>query len=527
MFSMKHTLSRRTFVKAAGYGAALSVCGASLSGMAEEGVSQPNILIIHADQHRADCLGSYGNPDIRSPRIDALAADGVRFDRAYCPYPVCTPSRYSLLSGLPAHEHRGCTNHCTLPSDVETFPKILRRDGYRTTAVGKMHFTPTYLDVGFDRLFLAEQNGPGRWDDDYHRALRDAGLVDINDLEDQNKEYRVEADPEYWKTFGASASNLPAKYHSTNWIAERALETLDGWTGSGNLLMAGFVKPHHPFDPPVEWRDAYNPDKLTLLPGWIPQVSPQDLAVSKGYFPHESLNESALRRVMAYYYASIEQIDQQVGRMVDLLKSKGLYENTVIVYTSDHGEYLGSHHLLLKSGYMYEPLVRVPLIIKYPKNRYAGRVSSVLTSNTDLAPTLLRQAGSTPSPAMRGIDLAAPTEGPEFVFAECDRPRQRMVRSRRSKLIITSQPDSTLLFDLDNDPIESRNRYGDPAYADEQRRLEEALREWGTEETPESYLDENAPIIKQPNVPKRDDDHRVSIERYFRDKMNARRGARS
>lgn len=525
MCCMKPTMTRRSFVQAASCGAAWTACAsASREGAAEDAATRPNILLIHADQHRADCLGSYGNSDIRTPRLDALASEGTRFDRAYCPYPVCTPSRYSLLCGLAAHEHRGTSNYCTLAPDIETFPKILRRAGYRTAAVGKMHFTPTYLDVGFERMVLAEQDGPGRWDDDYHRALRDAGLVDVNDLEDQRKEYRDHAGPEYWESFGALVSNLPARYHSTEWIVERAIEAIEGWTPSGNLLMAGFIKPHHPFDPPESWRDAYNPDKLSILPGWTPQCAPHDLALNKGYFPHESLAEKALRRAMAYYYACIEHIDQQVGRMIDLLKRKGLYDDTLIVYTSDHGEYLGSHHLLLKGGYMYEPLVRVPLIVKYPKGRAAGPVSSAQTSNTDLAPTILRQAGCAPAPIMRGIDLATNTEGHEFVFAESGRGRQRMARSRRCKLIVSRQPSLAMLFDLEKDPIESQNRYGDPAYAEEQRRLEEALRQWGGEEAQEPYLDENAPVIAQPNVPKRDDDHRIAIERYYRDKMKAIKG---
>ncbi|NQT87781.1 sulfatase-like hydrolase/transferase, partial [bacterium] len=118
-------------------------------------MTRPNILLVHGDQHRYDCLGAAGNPDVHTPHLDKLAAEGVRFDHSYCPYPVCTPSRYSLLSGLYTNEHRGWSNRCTLAPEIDTFPRILRKAGYRTAAVGKMHFTPTYLDVGFDRMFLA------------------------------------------------------------------------------------------------------------------------------------------------------------------------------------------------------------------------------------------------------------------------------------------------------------------------------------------------------------------------------------
>ena len=131
----------------------------------------PNVLIIQADQFRADCFGAAGHPDVRTPHLDRLAGDGVRYRNAYCTFPVCTPSRYSLLSGLHVRQHAGWTNRCTLAPGIDTFPRALRRAGYRTAAVGKMHFTPTYLDVGYDRLELAEQDGPGRYDDDYHREL--------------------------------------------------------------------------------------------------------------------------------------------------------------------------------------------------------------------------------------------------------------------------------------------------------------------------------------------------------------------
>ena len=122
----------------------------------------PNILIIQGDDHRFDCIGAYGNDDVKTPHLDALASDVVRYQESFCPLPVCTPSRYSFLTGLYVHQHLGWSNHCTIPSGLETFPKILRDAGYKTKPVGKMHFKPTYADVGFDELVLAEQAGPRR-----------------------------------------------------------------------------------------------------------------------------------------------------------------------------------------------------------------------------------------------------------------------------------------------------------------------------------------------------------------------------
>ncbi|MEM7030928.1 MAG: sulfatase-like hydrolase/transferase, partial [Chloroflexota bacterium] len=339
---------------------------------------QPNILVVMSDQHRMDTLGVYGNPDVRSPHIDRLAVDSVRYTESFCPYPVCTPSRYSFLSGLYVRQHLGASNYCTLAPGLPTFPRVLKSSGYRTQAVGKMHFTPTYLDVGFDTLQLAEQNGPGRHEDDYHRWLRLEGVADHIDLMDQEMEYRREAPQEYWDTVGAMESTLDEDHHSTTWIGDQALEALQDWTPEANLLMVSFIKPHHPFDPPTPWSQMYDPQSLTLLPGWIDACLPQDLSNHQGYFPHKDLTEEKLRQAMALYYATISQIDHQVGRLIDYLKQQGLYDDTLILYTSDHGEYLGFHHLLLKGNYMYDPLAKVPLIIKYPNQRRAGEVSSEL-----------------------------------------------------------------------------------------------------------------------------------------------------
>ncbi|MDQ1257540.1 MAG: Sulfatase protein, partial [Candidatus Hydrogenedentes bacterium] len=474
---------------------------------------------IHADQHRIDCLGCYGNKDVRTPHIDALAANGVRFENSFCPYPVCTPSRYSLISGQYVHEHRGWSNHCTLPPGTETFPGILRKAGYRTKAVGKMHFTPTYLDVGFDELALAEQNGPGRWDDDYHRALRDAGLVDYNDLEDQEREYRKDARPEYWQTFGAMPSNLPDEYHSTQWIGDRAAETIAQWGPSGNLLMAGFIKPHHPFDPAPSNSGLYDPESLTVLPGWTTECLPRDEELSKGYFPNADLTEASMRRVMAYYYATIEEIDRQVGRMVALLKEKGLYDNTLIVYTADHGDYMGFHHMILKGNHMYDPLMKVPLILKYPGGRQAGTVSAALVNNIDLAPTIVRQTGLEPASTMHGLDLATDPVR-DIVFAESREGEHAMARSKTRKLILWPAKNTGYFFDLEKDPLEMDNRFDDPVCQDEVKAFTKAILDWRAFDTlPKVYVDENAPVIGQPNVPSRKDGHREAIYGYFQEKM--------
>ncbi|MCP3884840.1 MAG: sulfatase-like hydrolase/transferase, partial [Propionibacteriaceae bacterium] len=240
-----------------------------------------NILLIHTDQHRADCLGVAGNPDIQTPNIDALAAEGVHYTNHFCTYPVCTPSRTSLLTGLYCHQHGVLGNSGTLAPGLATFPRILRDAGYRTTAIGKMHFNPTYLDVGFDRMLLAEQCGPGHLDDDYHRGLMAEDLWDVEDTQDQVFEYRQHASAGYWQSTGAIESSLDEAHSATTWIGDRAVEELGDWGQDGNLLMVGFIKPHHPHDPPAPWSSMYDPQALTLLPGWTEECLPRDIENSR------------------------------------------------------------------------------------------------------------------------------------------------------------------------------------------------------------------------------------------------------
>ncbi len=483
---------------------------------------RPNILIIQADQHRADCMGAYGNSDVQTPHIDALANDGVRYANSFCPYPVCTPSRYSFLSGLYVRQHLGGSNHCTLPSGLATFPRILRDAGYRTKAVGKMHLTPTYADVGFDQLLLAEQNGAGRYDDDYHRWLRDEGQSHFVDLLDQEREYRQHAPASYWDNVGALVSDLDEEHHSTTWIAERAMEEVATWQGGGNLLMTSFIKPHHPFDPPASWADRYDPNALHLLPGYTPSPLPQDLAFSRGYFASDEMTEAKIRCAMAYYYATISQIDHHVGRLVALLKENNLYDDALILYNSDHGDYMGYHHLLLKGNHMYEPLIRVPLIVKYPGQELAGSVCEALCNSVDCAPTLLQSAGCAVPKHMAGSDLRALPER-EYIFAESGNGHSYMVRSQRHKLLWCRDDCHSQFFDLEDDPHEVHNRYGESDCAQTVADMKSALAKWALFDAPSTvHLDEDAPVISATNAQRHDAGHREAIYAYFARHMQAR-----
>jgi arylsulfatase A-like enzyme len=481
---------------------------------------QPNVIVIHTDQHRQECLGAYGNVDVKTPNIDSITADGVIHTNHFCSYPICTPSRYSLLSGMMASAHRGSSNHCTLAQGLATFASELRKAGYRTAAVGKMHFTPTYLDVGFDTLVLAEQDGPGRFDDDYHKYLMNLGLLDEIDLYDQRKEYRKNAPPEYFASFGAKASDLSCEHHSTTYITNRALEQIDGFQEKGgNLLMAGYIKPHHPMDPPEPYASMYDPANLTILNGYTGELSDVDDKKSKGYFDNAALNEDRLRVVMSQYYGTITHIDDGVGRIIRKLKDKGLYDDALIIFTSDHGDYLGFRHLLLKGNYMYDPLMKIPLIIKYPASWRKTGVENALSSNIDVAKTILSVCGVPTAMSMQGLDLTR-DEKRKVVIAEalCD----YMVRTQKYKLLVSGKPKEYRLFDLESDPLETTDIAGDIRHKETIATLKDMLFEemllYGNKAM---YLDYHAPVVNGKS-PEQIELERNTMIAYMREKSSVK-----
>ena len=485
--------------------------------------SRPNVLILYTDEHRFDCLGAMGNAEIETPHLDALAADGVLYRNSFCVWPVCTPSRLSLLTGQYVHQHGGRSNRSTLPPAIPTFATILRDAGYQTAAVGKMHFTPAYQDVGFSEMVLAEQNGRGRNVDDYHRYLKDKDLINANDLIDQERQYRQMAPEEYWETSGAQVSDLPDEHHITTWVANRAVSAVSNWeTSSPNLLMVGFLKPHHPFDPPAPWDEYYDPKDMSLLPGWTDSVPAHDLARGRGYFNNPTLTREALQRVTAYYYATITHVDHHVGRIIEELKRRKLYDDTLIVFTSDHGEYLGFHHMLTKGNHMYDPLAKVPLIIKFPRQRFNGRVSDDLVNTLDVTATILSEAGESLAPDMRGSRLGEAGPGHEdartWVIAQDT--RSIMVRSHERKLILDQDPARSMFFDLSKDPYELTNRIDDPNYAEELASFKEAALSWFLNEWRRStFVDEEVPLAEASDIPRDLDAAEREMLEYFERKM--------
>lgn len=488
-----------------------------------QAADSPNILIIYADQFRHDCFGAAGNPDIKTPNIDALARDGVRYTNSFCTWPVCTPSRLSFLTGQYVQQHGGRSNRSTLTPGTPTFASILKEAGYKTEAIGKMHFTPAYQDVGFEKMLLAEQNGPGRNVDDYHRYLKERGLINARDLMDQERLFRLQAPRAYWETFGAQVSDLPEEHHITTWVADRAVESLLEWqAGEANLLMIGFVKPHHPFDPPAPWHKMYDPETITVLPGWTDRVSKGDFERGRGYFNNKLLTKKALRRVAAYYYGAISHLDHHIGRLIAVLQKQGLYDNTLIIFTADHGEYLGFHHLLLKGNHMYDPLIKVPLVIKHPKQFYAGAVTDELVNALDVTATILKAAAQNPPRHLRGVPLGVDTPGrlPQRSVVIAQHGGDVMARTKRYKLILARSRSDSMLFDLEKDPYETKNLVDDWRYVGTKRSLQEAILRWfRVEAIPTPYVQGEVQLIQGRNVPQDMKATENEMKAYFKAKV--------
>ena len=376
------------------------------------------------------------------------------------------------------------TVRSAIPESRDTLVKRLRSGGYRTAAFGKMHFWPVYADYGFDHMELAEQDGPGWQIDDYHaKYLKGLGLVDQWDLWDQQEPFRKQAPHTYWDTYGAAASRLPEEHYHTTWIADRTIAWLEDLPPSEPFFAwTSFIKPHHPFDPPKPFDTLYDPNEVPLPPRddlWRSKPLLAELGDPRlGYFDTRSMSEDDLRRVIAMYYGLITHIDHHLGRILETLDHLGLAETTTVIFTSDHGDYLGQFGLFLKHPNIpYDALAHVPLIIRSPgeMSRVAGRRSSALVSTMDVLPTALAGAGIEPPAYVQGRDLTPVLDDPSRPLSEpvfIETASYRAVRTERYKYIYSGATGTDELYDVVEDPQETDDLARRlPAVAEEHRRL--------------------------------------------------------
>jgi choline-sulfatase len=417
-----------------------------------------NLLFLMSDQHQRAASGCYGHAAVRTPNIDALARSAVRFTSAYCPSPVCVPSRGSLITGQYAHRHGAQILQDPLPDAIPTIAHYFRERGYSTGAIGKMHFVDESRRHGFDHR-LNEKSHHDTLDAPSRAQLR-AAMGDAGGVEGRGLD-------------------LPARFFEDNWFADRAVDFLHAHQSKPFCLWASFVQPHTPFRPMQRYFDLYDPERLTL-----PKRPSNDLeggfeghlirAKERGWYQQ---SDADARRSLAGYYGNISQMDSNLGRVYDTLRELGLDRNTVVVYTSDHGEMAGAHRMWTKHN-MFEESVAVPLLIRIPGGP-RGAVRTQIIEQIDLFPTLTELCGLGSVQGLAGRSFAPLLHGRRYsprefayseywfcrsVFTRDDRyvgkPPLRMVRTRRWKLNYLPWGRSEL-FDLQNDPGEFHNRIDD------------------------------------------------------------------
>ncbi len=443
--------------------------------------TRPSILWICTDQQRHDTLHCLGNAQIRTPNLDRLAAEGVAFTRAYCQAPICTPSRASFLTGrYPSTIHVNRNGNAYFPDGVELITRRLADEGYDCGLAGKLHLSAAHgrvevrPDDGYRIFKWSHHPHPeGFWPTEQHAYqhwLRERGI-------DWEQAYNADQVPG-WTERANSRAGIAAAYHQTTWCADEAIAFMRKQRDGPWLMSVNPFDPHPPFDPPAEYLRRMDVERMPL-PLFQPEERESQLDFGEIDFQTEEPVDPQTydaRRMVAAYYAQIELIDDQVGRMLDALEASGQRENTIVVFTSDHGEMLGDHGLLWKGCRFYEALVHVPLIVSWPGQVRTGLRSEALVELTDIVPTLL-DALSLPVPGnVQGMSLwpiltgqAPPDTHRAYVRSEyhdaLDRPHAshaNMLYDGQHKLIVYHGHSVGELYDLQEDPHEFVNRWDDP-----------------------------------------------------------------
>ena len=442
---------------------------------------RPNILWICTDQQRYDTIRALGNSHIRTPNLDRLVAEGVAFSRAYCQAPICTPSRVSFLTGRypsTVHVNRNGNDYC--PDDVGLITRTLADEGYDCGLAGKLHISACNgrvekrPDDGY-RIFKWSHHPQPEdfWpteQHDYQQWLQDQGV----DWDEAHGAETVEG----WTEAANSRAGIAAEYHQTTWCANEAIAFMEQERDGPWLMSVNPFDPHPAFDPPAEYLRRMDIEDMPL-PLFRPEELESQLDFEGIDFQTETPVDPATydaKRMVAAYYAQIELIDDQVGCMLDALEASGQREQTIVIFTSDHGEMLGDHGLLWKGCRFYEALVHVPLILSWPGHIQSGLVTDALVELTDLVPTLLEAIGLEVPARVQGMSLlplltgeAPPDRHRDFVRSEyhdaLDRPyasHANMLFDGRYKLVVYHGCPVGELYDLEDDPHEFRNLWDDP-----------------------------------------------------------------
>ncbi len=378
-------------------------------------MNRPNILWYCTDQQRFDTIGALGNPHVTTPTIDALVRDGVSLTRAYCQSPICTPSRSSFMTGMyPSRVHNTRNGNDTFPDFPPVITRLIADAGYDCGLIGKFHLrssgyrTEPRIDDGFNYWkFSHAPRDDWKVGHDYADWVRGNG-GDLDALRE-------------------SEDGVPPELHQTTWASERAIEFIGDRAASDQpwLLNINIYDPHPPFIPPRVYADRFDP---AVMPG--PHFRESDMEQQRKLASLDfqdqlrTPQEHDAWNVQARYYAMIAQIDDQFARILDCLDQHGLRDNTVILFTSDHGEALGDHGLMFKGCRFYEGLVRVPLIFSWPAQFARNQRCNALVELLDMSASLLELTGVSIPDYFQGRSLVPILKG-----EASERPLREFVRS--------------------------------------------------------------------------------------------------
>jgi choline-sulfatase len=458
-----------------------------------------NVLIIMSDQHKRDCLGAAGNRVVRTPNLDALASSGVRFSSAYCSNPVCTPSRASLLTGLYTHNHESLNNQTPMPVGHKTIAHYFAGAGYTTGLVGKMHFVDAQthgFDYKVDFNDWFQYLGPKTklYAEELSRANSGSGMPEVDDF------WRDKGDP--WKNDreldgrqGSVAVGRPSKIpeadHFESFIARESARFLQKYGARKDpfVLITSFLKPHDPFMPAERFAKMFRPEDMQLPDTWGKVDLNTVPAVVRNAITHnaptpELTDPAEAKKRIALYYANLAQMDDCAGTVLNALRDLGLEKDTLVIYTSDHGEMLGEHGMWQKFEF-YESSCGVPLIIRDPEATQPGICHSPV-SQVSLLPTI-GELCRVPLPKLDASSFREQVKNPnvprnEPVFAEYDLGNRRakyMLRDGNMKYSFWTH-DIAELYDLVADPKEMNNLALRSEYAETVARMKAKLFAWHT-----------------------------------------------
>ncbi|HVW02477.1 MAG TPA: sulfatase-like hydrolase/transferase [Planctomycetaceae bacterium] len=447
--------------------AAVLAFGAGVVSAAE--VKRPNVLWICADDFAAYAYGAAGNARVRTPHLDRLAASGMRFDRAYCNSPVCTASRQSFLTGRYPRSVGVTLLQSALPDSEITLAEMLHDAGYDTASIGKMHFNSP-RSHGFD---LRVDMG------DHLKWLRRRGDTRIDPAIAVLPVWKPFQDPaRIWlNSFCRPVGSIDAEMPGT-WFANEAARYLGERGERPFFLMVSFYEPHSPFRFPIEYAGRHKPEVFPIIkPGpeddWqIPQI-------------FRDLTDGEKQGIAAAYYTSVEYVDKNIGRVLDALEQSGQAENTLVIFTGDHGYMLGEHGRFEKHC-CFEPAIRAPLIVRLPGRIAAGQSTQALTEFIDIVPTVTELCGATTPAAVQGGSLVPLLTGKtqkhrDAVLLEYSENEEGAIRTEKWKFIYgtgrrarqdgyaTGRPlpgRTVQLYDLEHDPDELTNLADRPERAE-------------------------------------------------------------